>query len=131
MRMLHLYLPFPFAALLFVRLLVAIIFAWSGWSHVSNPAERSKSIGLSKGLTVFVGIAEIAGALGVASGVLANWAALGLILVMLGAIYMKAVVWKTGFWGKGSQGWHYELVMIAMLFIVLTLGPGTYVLFKL
>jgi len=86
------------AALLLLRLMVAAVFAASGWSHLRNPEERSKSIGMSKGFTAFLGVAELAGALGVAFGVLTQLAAIGLILLMLGAIQKKIFVWHSGFW---------------------------------
>lgn len=121
-------LPYGNLALLFMRLVVALVFGSSGWSHLTKPEERSKSIGMSKPFTIFLGIAEVAGALGLATGVLARWAALGLILVMFGAIYKKAAVWKTGFWGKGSQGWHYDLLFVAMNLVILTVGPGRFVI---
>jgi putative oxidoreductase len=125
----EIYLPYADFALLGLRLMLAAIFGTSGWSHLSNPVARSKSIGMSKPFTIFLGVAEVLGAAGVAIGVLASWASLGLILVMCGAIYKKAVVWKTGFWGQGSQGWRYDLVMIVMNSVVLTVGPGKFVLF--
>jgi putative oxidoreductase len=59
---------------------------------------RGKSIELSPGLTRGLGVAELAGGLGVALGVLTQLAAIGLILVMLGAIQKKIFVWQTGFW---------------------------------
>jgi|SRR5271154_1667150 putative oxidoreductase len=121
-------LPYANAALLFLRVMLAAVFGVSGRSDVSKPDERDKSIGMSKTFTIFIGVAEVAGALGILAGVLAGWAALGLILIMLGAIYKKAFDWKTGFWGKGSQGWHYELIMIAMSIIIITVGPGAWVL---
>src|ERR1700721_2021047 len=94
-----------------LRLMVGTIFAASGWSHLKDPEGRSKSIGMSKGFTVFLGIAEFGGALGVMLGVLTQLAAIGLILLMLGAIQKKIFVWKTGFWGKhGTDGWHYDLM---------------------
>ena len=108
--------------------MVAIVFASSGWSHVTDPAKRGESIGMSKGFTAFLGAAEIAGALGVAFGVLTSWAALGLILVMLGAIYKKMFEWKTGFWGKGSQGWHYDLMLLAMNLVIATTKGGGFTL---
>jgi putative oxidoreductase len=123
-------LPYGNAALLFLRALLAAIFGTSGWSHVTKPAERAKSIGMSKPFTIFLGVAEVAGALGILAGVLAGWASLGLILVMLGAIYKKAFEWKTGFWGKGSQGWHYDLIMVAMCLIIITVGPGAWALLR-
>src|SRR3954464_11807546 len=94
-------------ALLLMRLLVGIVFISSGWSHVKDPVARGKSIGMSPGFTRFLGVAELAGGLGVALGVLIQPAALGLILIMFGAIQRKVFVWHTGFWGKGSDGWHY------------------------
>lgn len=126
--MLHeIYLPYPNIALLLLRLIVGIIFIAGGWLHARDPEGRSKSIGMSKSFTLFLGVAEIAGGLGVAFGVLVSWASIGLILIMLGAIYKKAVVWKSGFWGKGSQGWHYDLMIALVLFVLLTVGPGTFV----
>ena len=115
-------------ALLFMRLLVGWVFIWSGWSHATDPIARGKSIGLSPGVTRFLGVAELAGGLGVALGVLSQLAALGLVLVMLGAIQKKIFVWHTGFWGKSSDGWHYDLLLIAMCLVIATTGGGRFVL---
>jgi putative oxidoreductase len=116
------------AALLLLRLMIAAVFFSSGWNHVKDPAGRAESIGMSKGFTLFIGVAEIAGSLGVAFGVLTQLAALGLILVMLGAIQKKIFVWHTGFWGKGSQGWHYDLMLAVMNLVVIATGGGRWVL---
>ena len=113
-------------SLLFLRLLVALVFGSSGYRDLRRPAERAKSIGMSVPFTVFLGAAELAGAIALAVGFMAQWAAIGLIPVMLGAVYKKAVTWKTGFWGDKSVGWHYELLFIAMLLASLTMGPGRY-----
>jgi putative oxidoreductase len=114
-------------ALLLMRLLVGLVFVTSGWRHASNPVERGKSIGMSPGFTRFLGLAELAGGLGVALGVLTQLAALGLILVMFGAIQRKIFVWKTGFWGKHSDGWHYDLLFVVMCLVIATTGGGRYV----
>jgi putative oxidoreductase len=116
-------------ALLFMRLLVGWVFVWSGWSHTRDPVTRGKSIGFSPGITRFLGLAELAGGLGVALGVLPQIAALGLILIMLGAIQKKIFVWHTGFWGKSTDGWHYDLLFVAMCLVIATTGGGRYVLF--
>jgi putative oxidoreductase len=114
-------------ALLFMRLLVGLVFVTSGWRHASDPVSRGKSIGLSPGVTRFLGIAEVAAGLGVALGVLTQLAALVLILIMLGAIHRKIFVWKTGFWGEHSDGWHYDLLFIAMNLVIATTGGGRFV----
>jgi putative oxidoreductase len=119
---------FSDAALLLMRVLVALVFITSGWSHAKDPVERGKSIGMSPGFTRFLGVAELAGGLGVAFGVLIQLAALGLILVMLGAIQKKISVWHTGFWGKHSDGWHYDLLLVSMCLVIAATGGGRYVL---
>jgi putative oxidoreductase len=116
--------------LLLLRLMVASVFATSGWSHVTKPAERSKSIGMSKGFTISLGVAETAGALGVGFGVLTQLAALGLILIMLGAIQKKIFVWHIGFWGEETYGWHYDLMLIVMNLVIVFTDGGRLALRK-
>jgi putative oxidoreductase len=119
------------AALLLMRFMVGAIFGSSGWMHLKNPEERSKSIGMSKGFTIFLGLAEVAGAMGVIFGVLTQVAAIGLILVMLGSIQRKMFVWHSGFWGKnGTDGWHYDLMLAVMCLVILSTDGGRYVLMK-
>src|ERR1700733_1733220 len=60
---------------------------------------------MSKAFTIFLGIAEMAGSLGVAFGVLTPLAAFGLILIMFDAIQKKIFTWHTGFWGEKGSGW--------------------------
>jgi putative oxidoreductase len=115
---------------LLLRLMVGLVFVTSGWSHVSKSEERSKSIGMSKGFTVFLGVAEVAGGLGVAVGVLTQLAAIGLILVMLGAIQKKMLVWHTGFWGEKSDGWHYDLIFVLINLLILCTDGGRWVILK-
>ena len=116
-------------ALLLLRLMVGTVFMTSGWSHARDPVARGKSIGMSPAFARALGLAEVAGGLGVALGVLTQLAALGLILVMLGAIQKKIFVWRTGFWGKhGTDGWHYDLMLALMCLVIATTGGGRYVL---
>jgi putative oxidoreductase len=111
-------------SLFLLRIVVALVFGTSGYSHLKSPSERAKSIGMPVPVTIFLGAAELAGAIALAVGVLTQWAALGLILIMLGAIYKKIAEWHTGFWGEKSMGWHYDLLFIAMNLVILTTGGG-------
>ena len=112
-------------ALLILRFMVGLVFLTGASSHLKDPEGRSKSIGMSKPFTIFLGAAEMAGALGVISGVLAQPAAIGLIVIMFGAIYKKLFVWRTGFWGKyGTNGWSYETMLVVMNLVIATIGGG-------
>ena len=111
--------------------MVGIVFMTSGWKHLKDPQGRSKDIGMSKAFTIFLGAAELAGSLGVIFGVLAQLAALGLILLMLGAIQKKIFVWRAGFWGKsGTNGWSYDVMLVVMNLVIVTTGGGNLSLTK-
>ena len=119
-------------ALLLLRFMVGLEFLTSGYYHLKDPETRSKSIGMSKSFTMFLGAAEFAGGLGVVSGIFAQLAAIGLILIMLGAIQKKIFVWHTGFWGKsGTDGWSYEIMLIVMNLVIVTTGGGNLTLTNL
>jgi putative oxidoreductase len=121
-------LRFSDVALLCLRLMVAVVFFESGRRHAGDPVGRAASIGLSPGLTRVLGWAEAAAALGFALGVLTQVAALGLILIMLGAIQKKVFVWHIGFWGEQTYGWHYDLLFVVANLVILTTGGGRFVL---
>ena len=114
--------------LLFLRFMAGLTYIDSGYGDLKDPEARGQSIGLSKGFTIFLAAAEVAGGLGVILGVLQQLAAIGLILIMLGAIQKKIFVWKTGFWGKDGFGWSYELMLISMLLVILFTDGGRFVL---
>jgi putative oxidoreductase len=118
-------------ALLLLRVMVGVVFITSGWKHLKDPEARSKDIGMSKNVTIFLGAAEVAGSLGVIFGVLTQLAAAGLILIMLGAIQKKNFVWRTGFWGdSGTNGWSYDTMLVVMNLVIVTTGGGNLSLMK-
>ena len=121
-------LQFSDVALLCLRIVVAVVFFESGRRHAADPVGRGESIGLSPGITRVLGWGQMAAALGLALGVFAQVAALGLILIMLGAIQKKLFVWHTGFWGEKTYGWHYDLVFLVASLVILTTGGGRLVL---
>ena len=119
-------------ALLFLRVMVGIVFITSGYKHLKDPVARSKDIGMGKSFTVVLGPAELAGGLGVISGVFEQLAAIGLILIMLGAIQKKILAWHTGLWGKsGTNGWSYDTMLVAMNLVIVTTGGGNLTLTSL
>lgn len=111
-------------ALVFMRIMVGLVFAASGLADLKDPAKRSESIGMSTAFTLFLGAAEVLGAIAVIAGILTEAASLGLIVIMLGAIQKKIFVWKSGFWGSDGLGWNYELILTSMLLVILFSGGG-------
>jgi uncharacterized membrane protein YphA (DoxX/SURF4 family) len=97
-------------SLFLLRLVVALVFGASGYYHLKDPVGRAKSVGLSPRATRALGAAEILGS--------------GLILVGLGAIQKKAFQWKMGIWGNGTNGWHYDLMLLSMNLVILATGGG-------
>jgi putative oxidoreductase len=117
---------FTDVSLLLLRLMVGLVFLSSGYNDLKQPDERAKGLGLPRTFVQFLAYAELAGGLGVVVGVLVQFASIGLILIMLGAVQKKIFVWKTGFWGKDGLGWNYECILISMLLVTLCTGGGRY-----
>jgi putative oxidoreductase len=121
--------PFADYALVLLRLMVGLVFIDSGYNDLKNLDARSKGLGLPRNLTLFLAAAELLGGIAVIIGFLPQLAAIGLILIMLGAIQKKIFVWKTGFWGKIGLGWNYECILISMLLVILCTNGGRFVLY--
>ena len=115
-------------ALVFLRLMVGLVFLDSGYNDIRAPEARGKNLGLPKGVMIFLALAELLGGIAVVIGFLPQLAAIGLILIMLGALQKKIFVWKTGFWGKDGLGWNYELIFVSMLLVVICTNGGRFVI---
>ncbi len=123
---LHQFAVTPDWALLILRLGVATPFLVHG-------VEKKKYWGMAPGaagsrhmLQVYrlLSIAEPLGGLGVLLGLLTSYAALGLSLVMLGAIRTRIVVWHDRF--GDDDGWEIDFILLTAAVAVMLLGPGRY-----
>ena len=117
-------------AILLLRLMVAVIFFTSGWDTLKDPQARSKSIGMSERFAVFLGWAEVAGSVGLILGVLTQFAALGFIVILLGAVRKKIFEWNIGFYGENEYGWDYETLLVLINLTILATNGGAFVLLK-
>jgi putative oxidoreductase len=115
-------------SLFVLRLVVALVFGASGYYTLRDPAGRGKSFDLPSGPAAALGVAEILGSAALVTGVLIQPAAIGLILISLGAIQKKVFVWKTGIWGDKNSGWHYDLMFLSMNLVILATAGGRWVL---
>jgi len=75
---------------------------------------------------IFIGIAETVGAAAVLVGLLTKWAALGLGIIMAGAIYKKIDEWHVPFTTMENTGWEFDLIILATCIALMTFGAGTY-----
>ena len=117
-------------AILLLRLMVALIFISSGWETIKDPAARATNVGVGKGFAIFLGWAEALGGLGLVFGVLTQFAALGFIVILLGAMQKKIFVWHTGFYGENGYGWDYESLLVLINLTIVATNGGAFVLWK-
>ena len=74
--------------------------------------------------TRLLSIAEPLGATALLLGFLTRWAAVGLIIIMLGAIYVSQFDYGIGFVTSTGPGWNFPLLVLAVCFILAAFGPG-------
>jgi putative oxidoreductase len=119
--------------MLILRIVVGLTFAGHGlqklagfWDGPGRHGTRGwlASLGFRAPglLALLVGGAETSGVL-FALGLLTPFAALGLATVMLVAI--SVVHWRNGFW-NGSQGYEFNVALLAGVLAVTAAGPGRF-----
>jgi putative oxidoreductase len=114
-------------SLVVLRLVVAVVLGASGYFHLKDLVGRAESIELTPAATRGLGVAKALASPGLVSGILIQPAAIGLILVGLGAIQKKVFRWKTGFWGEKASGWHYDLMLLATNLVIVATAGGRWV----
>ena len=117
--------PIIIASILFlIRLIVALSFFFSALNKAKNPRRSAKQNGIPYPLLLFVMCAEFAGAIGLITGVLGQFAALGLMLLMAGTLFLHILVWKTKYWAN-KGGWEYDLMLFALCAVIVAFGVGS------
>jgi len=114
----------PYAGVL-LRLGLGIIFTYHGLGKVFS-AETSMGTAWNPGMPVvlqtLVAWGEFLGGLAILGGFLTELAALGIIIIMLGAII--AVHWKNGFsMMNGGFEYNYLIIMACLALIAAGAGP--------
>lgn len=112
--------------LLALRLAIGAIFwvhgtkKWSMWKAQPSAEMPAKMVYIMRLLSV----AEPLGALAVISGFFTQLAALGLGIIMLGAIWMKITAWKISFAGDQKSGWEFDFTNLVICFYLFLTGAG-------
>ena len=114
----------PYAGLL-LRLGLGVIFTYHGYSKVFG-AETAwgtawNAHGMATWMQVIVAWGEFLGGIAFLVGFLTCWAALGIIIIMSGAIAM--VHFKNGF-NMMNGGFEYNYALIMMCLALMASGPG-------
>lgn len=125
--MISLPLIFTSLALALVRAMLAIAFFREAFLKFRDLRKFAKNDGIPLPLAAFVSAAELAAALSFASGFLAEWAGLGVILLMLLTTAMHVFKWHSKYWA-GQAGPEYDLLLLTLAAVVLVFGPGTFAL---
>lgn len=112
-------------ALLVARLVLAAVFIyhgqqkWAFWAGV--PADMPAWLGITfQILSVLEPLAGIALLIGLGT----ELAALVTSVVMIGAIVLKMTMFKVPFAGSQGTGWEFDLALLAVSLLVMTMGPG-------
>ena len=119
------YTKYQNAGLLILRIITAAIFYvaayykfpfWSG-APAGTPAFMLFT-------TRILSIAEPLGATAILFGFLTRLAAVGLIIILLGAIYVSQSVYGIGFVTPTSPGWNFPLAVLSGCLILTAFGAG-------
>jgi putative oxidoreductase len=125
------------------RLVLGIVFfahgaqkmlGWFGGYGFSGTVGAFTQSGMPAALAVFVILVEFFGGLGLLFGLLARPSALGIIVLMLGAIFMVHLhvgFFMNWFGQQKGEGFEFHLLAIALALPILVRGAGAFSLDRL
>ncbi len=119
------YTNYQNSALLFLRIVTAAIFyvaAYYKFPYWSEVPQGTTPFLLTT--TRILSIAEPLGATALLLGFLTRLASAGLMIILVGAIYVSQVIFSIGFVTPNSAGWNFPLAVFAGCFILLAFGAG-------
>jgi putative oxidoreductase len=115
-------------ALLVLRLVVAAVFLYAGsakWPFWSTSPEGMSVVLLN--LTRFLSIVEPLGSLALLVGVLTRWAAAGLGIIMVGAVFFARFTLEANvFTSPQGTGLDYNLLILAGCIALFAFGAGAW-----
>jgi uncharacterized membrane protein YphA (DoxX/SURF4 family) len=121
----HVYTKSQHIALLVLRIITATIFYVA--AYFKFPFWSNATQGMSAFLlfaTRLLSIVEPIGATAILLGFLTRLASCGLIIIMVGAIYVTQFVYGIGFVTPASPGWNMPLAVLAGCLVLATFGSG-------
>jgi putative oxidoreductase len=122
------YTRFQETALLVLRLIVAAIFLYAGYAKWGfwSAAPEGMSAGMVN-LVKFLSIVEPLGGVALVVGFLTRWAAAGLAIIMVGAIFFLRLAMQTGFFTTAQgAGLDYNLLILGGCIALVAFGAGSW-----
>ncbi len=119
---------YSYWALLILRVGVGIIFLVHGfakWKMFQMQPSEQMSAGMIN-MMRFLAVMEPLGGLAMILGFLTQPAAIGLGLIMLGAIYFKTQKWHIPFMTNTNTGWEYDFLILCAVAALFFLGAGNF-----
>ena len=111
-------------SMVLLRIVLAAIFYVHGMPKLKNPGSMASGMGMTSNMVWMIGCVETVCAAAVFLGLLTQLGALGMVAIMLGAIYYKTQKWNMSFTEHGKMGWEFDLMILAAAFLLATTGPG-------
>lgn len=114
--------------LTFLRFVIGVIFLVHGWPKVTSSREMTTAMGKPQmtAFFTFIGISEVFGGLGMITGTHTQLAAVGLAIIMVGAIALKNTMMKTPFSAHDKIGWEFDLILLAGCGVLFFTGAGAF-----
>ncbi len=116
---------FVSVVLLAVRVVLAVTFLAEARVKFRDIKKFSKNDGIPVPIAYFVAIAELCAALSMLSGVLSQWAGVGLVLLMCCTITLHVFKWRSPYWAS-KRGWEYDLIMLVLAAVIVVFGAGQF-----
>ena len=114
--------------LLLVRLVLVITFTKESQFKLKDLKAFAKADGVPLIAAAVVAVAELCAAVSMLTGVLAQWAGLGVMLLMVFTTGMHLFKWHSPYWAN-KRGWEYDLLMFVLAAVVVAFGAGAFTLF--
>ena len=120
-------------ALFLLRLMIAAIFLSAGYAKLMFwsplPEGMTMSVGMVN-LMKFLSVVEPLGAVALVLGILNRWAALGLGIIMVGAVALMQFMMGVGFMTPTGPGWAFPLMILGGCMILVVYGGGKWSLWR-
>lgn len=109
--------------LLLVRAVLTVAFVREFMVKAKDIPRFAKADGLNVPTAWFVAIAELAAAVSFATGVLAQWAGLGVVVLMLITTSLHVFKWHSKY-SASAGGPEYDLLLLVQAAVITAFGAG-------